>query len=375
MKKFVLIIISVLAVDLIISNLIFKNTKYWENSTWEKKWWRVSSPIYHHKILPNIDKKEKWGGKIEKKLYTNSIGFRDKEIRQVEKVNTNKKRILLVGDSFIEGVGLNYENTISGLLDEYLNDKYEVLNSGVGSYSPSIYYKKTKYYIDEGYKFDQALIFLDMSDIFDELFIKFNSNGDILTFEETKKRSIHKKLFYSLGRILRDNSTIFRFFYMLSDRTEIIKNYIKLKFKTSEELNKNFFKTSRDEVMFYRMTHIDRGFWTYDADKFNEVTKGLEQSEKYLLKLFDLLNANNIKSTLVIYPWPTQIFYGDNYNEKHWKDFAKANNIDFLSTYDVFKSDDKRKFIFDNFIYGDIHWNVKGTKIIFDELVKKINFN
>ena len=127
--------------------------------------------------------------------------------------------------------------------------------------------------------------------------------------------------------------------------------------------------------MFYRMTHIDRGFWTYNADKFNEVTKGLEQSEKYLLKLFDLLNANNIKSTLVIYPWPTQIFYGDNYNEKHWKDFAKANNIDFLSTYDVFKSDDKRKFIFDNFIYGDIHWNVKGTKIIFDELVKKINFN
>ena len=132
-----------------------------------------------------------------------------------------------------------------------------------------------------------------MSDIFDELFIKFNSNGDILTFEETKKRSIHKKLFYSLGRILRDNSTLFRFFYMLSDRTELIKNYIKLKFKTSEELNKNFFKTYRDEVMFYRMTHIDRGFWTYNADKFNEVTKGLEQSEKYLLKLFDLLNANN----------------------------------------------------------------------------------
>ena len=56
MKKFVLIFISILAVDIIISNLIFKNTKYWENSTWEKKWWRVSSPIYHHKILPNIDK-------------------------------------------------------------------------------------------------------------------------------------------------------------------------------------------------------------------------------------------------------------------------------------------------------------------------------
>ena len=104
MKKFFLIFISALVIDILISNLIFKNTKYWENSNWEKKWWRVSSKIYHHKILPNIDKKEKWGGKIEKKLYTNSIGFRDKEIREVEKVNLKKKRILLVGDSFLEGV-------------------------------------------------------------------------------------------------------------------------------------------------------------------------------------------------------------------------------------------------------------------------------
>ena len=362
-------------IDIIISNLIFKNTKFWDKSAWEKKWWRVSSPIYHHKILPNIKKKEKWGGKIEKELFTNSIGFRDKKIREIEKINLEKERILLVGDSFIEGVGLNYKNTIAGLLDKYLGNKYEVLNSAVGSYSPSIYFKKTKHYLDEGYKFDQALIFLDISDIYDELFIKFDSNENILTFEETKKQSIQKKLFYSLGRILRDNSTLFRFLHMLSDRTEIIKNYVKLKLKTSEDLNKNFFKVNRDEVMFFRMTHIDRGFWTFNDEKFNKISKGLKQSEKYLIKLFELLDKNNIKSTLIIYPWPTQIFYGDNYHEKHWRNFAKKNNINFLSTYEVFKSEDTKNFILENFIYGDIHWNTKGTRIIFDNLIKQINFN
>ena len=375
MKKYILIFFSILLIDIIISNLIFKNTKFWDKSAWEKKWWRVSSPIYHHKILPNIKKKEKWGGKIEKELFTNSIGFRDKKIREIEKINLEKERILLVGDSFIEGVGLNYKNTIAGLLDKYLGNKYEVLNSAVGSYSPSIYFKKTKHYLDEGYKFDQALIFLDISDIYDELFIKFDSNENILTFEETKKQSIQKKLFYSLGRILRDNSTLFRFLHMLSDRTEIIKNYVKLKLKTSEDLNKNFFKVNRDEVMFFRMTHIDRGFWTFNDEKFNKISKGLKQSEKYLIKLFELLDKNNIKSTLIIYPWPTQIFYGDNYHEKHWRNFAKKNNINFLSTYEVFKSEDTKNFILENFIYGDIHWNTKGTRIIFDNLIKQINFN
>lgn len=374
MKKYILLIISVLLIDLILSSLILKKTKFWVNSSWENKWWRISSQVYHHKILPNIKKKEKWGGKIERELITNSIGFRDKEVRKIEKVNLDKKRILLIGDSFIEGVGLNYENTISGLLDEYLKDDYEVLNSAVGSYSPSIYYKKTKHYLDQGYKFDQALIFLDVSDVFDELFIKFNADGEILTYEETKQRSVPKKLFYATGKILRDNFSIFRFVYMLSDRTEIIKNYIKLKLKTSKELNKSFFNTTRDEVMFYRMTHIDRGFWTYNVEKFSKISKGLEQSEKYLIKLFNLLNKNNVKSTLIIYPWPTQIFYGDNYHEKHWKKFAQINKINFLSTYNVFKSEDNKQFIFDNFIYGDVHWNNKGTKIIFEELLKRIKF-
>ena len=101
MKKYILLIISVLLIDLILSNFIFKKTKFWVNSSWENKWWRVSSQVYHHKLLTNIKKKEKWGSKIEKELITNSIGFRDKKVQKIEKVNLNKKRILLVGDSFI----------------------------------------------------------------------------------------------------------------------------------------------------------------------------------------------------------------------------------------------------------------------------------
>ena len=323
MKKILLLFIVALCIDIVLSNLILKKTRHWDNIAWKEKWWRIPSKIYHHDILPNTDQFEIWGGKIKQRLITNSIGFRDKEKRNIKKINTEKKRILLIGDSFIEGSGLNYEDTLAGQLDNYLGFNYEILNSAVGSYSPSIYYKKIKYYIKEGFKFDQALVFLDVSDIYDEMFIKFNNQGNILTFEETKKISTPKKIFYSIGRFLRDNSTIFRFLNILSDRTELFKNYLKLKIKASKELNKDFFKTNRNDVMFYRMTHIDRGFWTFDEDKFSEVKTGLMQSEKYLIKLFDLLKENDINSTLIVYPWPTQILYGDDYHEAYWRNFFR----------------------------------------------------
>ena len=373
MKKIKFIII-ILIFDLIISNLLFKNLPYWNVIEWEKKYWRISSEVYHHGILPNIDKYEKWGGQLTKRIITNSIGFIDKKNRTVLRNNPEKKRILLIGDSFIEGSGLNYKDTLAGLLDTYLGDNYEILNSAVGSYSPSIYFKKTEYFINQGYTFDQAIIFLDVSDIYDELFIKFNKDENILTYEERKNRGKLKTNFYAFGRFLRDNTVTFRFLNLLSDKTEISKNYIKLKLKTAKNLGKDFFETNRDDVMFYRMTHIDRGFWTFNDKKFSEIKNGLQQSEKYLEKLFNLLEKNNISSTLVIYPWPTQIIYGDNYHEKHWKNFSQSRNINFLSMYDYFKSDDNKKFVLDNFLYGDIHWNKKGTQIIFENVIKNIEF-
>ena len=45
------------------------------------------------------------------------------------------------------------------------NSTFEVLNSAVGSYH---------------YKFDEAIIFLDPSDVIDELFIKWDNNENIL---------------------------------------------------------------------------------------------------------------------------------------------------------------------------------------------------
>ena len=87
-----------------------------------------------------------------------------------------------------------------------------------------------------------------------------------------------------------------------------------------------------------------------------------------------MLDKNNISSTLIVYPWPTQIVYGDSYHQPYWKNFALKNKINFLSLYDQFKSENNTQLIFKNFIYGDIHWNKSGTNLVFKTIVNKLKF-
>ena len=376
MRTFFIVTLLVLTFDFLLSSIFLKKTEIWQNDQWRNKYYRIKSNIYHHDLMPNIEVIESWGGKLKKKIITNSIGFRDSEQKKIYK-SSDKKRILLIGDSFIEGSGYDYDHTLAGLLSSELGNKYEILNSAVESYSPSIYFKKIQHYISLGYKFDQALIFLDLSDIYDELFIKFDENENIIAGTPRNQFTLERKIknrTYALGEMLRDNTITFRFLYLISDKTEIFKNYLKLKIKASKFLNQSFLKTSRDDTMYYRMTHIDRGFWTFNDEKYLEVQKGIKQNEKYLKKLFKLLDNNNIESHLIVYPWPTQIQFGDKRHTSHWEKFCKSNNINFLNLYGIFSKEQKRETIFNNFIYGDIHWNKNGTNKIFREILNKINF-
>ncbi len=192
--KFFALLFIISALDYSLSNLFFKSKSFWKYEKLTDFYWRIPSKEYHHDLLPNIDVIEPWGFSLSKNLITNSIGFRDFSNREVKKISS-KKRLLLIGDSAIEGAGYDYEHTLGGLLQNNYKGTFEVLNSAVGSYSPSIYFKKIKFFINEGYKFDEAIIFLDPSDVIDELFIKWDNNENILINEkDLEKNRKSKKL-------------------------------------------------------------------------------------------------------------------------------------------------------------------------------------
>ena len=270
-SKILLYILILLFADFIASNLFFNKKDFWEYKRLNNLYWRIPSNIYHHDILPNINVIEPWGFSMSKKLITNSLGFRDFKNKQVKKISS-KQRLLLIGDSAIEGAGYDYEFTLGGMLQNHLKDEYEVLNSAVGSYSPSIYYKKINHFINEGYIFDKAIIFLDPSDIIDELFIKWDNDNNITV----NKDDIDDKEF---SDFLVNNFLIFRSFLRISDATENLKNFLKLKYKASIKYKKSFFETTSEDALFYRMTHVDRSAWTFDNQIFKNYKQGLEKSE------------------------------------------------------------------------------------------------
>lgn len=130
---------------------------------------RESSDIFHHTLKPNGRHAVETWGNVSYILSTNSLGFKDRTPREVS-LSSNQVRLLFLGDSFTEGVGLEYEKTFVGLVDAaFQSHRIEVFNAGVASYSPAIYGKKAEYLLEEaGLKVDHVFVFLDISDIQDE---------------------------------------------------------------------------------------------------------------------------------------------------------------------------------------------------------------
>jgi hypothetical protein len=80
-------------------------------------------------------------------------------------------RVLLMGDSFAEGLGVDFEDSFAGMLYSAgmsRPDKIEFLDAGVISYSPVLYYRKTKSLLERGFHFDEVVVFSDISDVRDE---------------------------------------------------------------------------------------------------------------------------------------------------------------------------------------------------------------
>ena len=134
------------------------------------------SEKYHHEIAPNVEVNEFWGNKVIK-VFTDKNSFRILK-NQKPSYETSTNNIVFVGDSFVWGAGINYE-------DHFINQiksNYNFLNLGYISYSPSIYYKKIEnLLINKDINIKKFFLFIDTSDVQDEaLFYREDVNGNIV---------------------------------------------------------------------------------------------------------------------------------------------------------------------------------------------------
>ena len=97
---------------------------------------RTEHPVYHHGMLPSTTGLSKWGTGEPYQVHTNSLGFIDAGPREVD-LRASGPRLLILGDSFSEGIGVAFEASFAGILAKELPD-VEVLNAAAMSYSPKL---------------------------------------------------------------------------------------------------------------------------------------------------------------------------------------------------------------------------------------------
>ena len=175
--KITIIFVVYVVCDVVLFNLISNDFK---SKLYNNRAHRIKSFYYHHDLRPMASFYDVWG--YEKyKIFTNNLGFKDISNRQVEFKNKN---ILFIGDSFTEGVGIEYKDTYVGIIDRKLkerNKNIEVLNAGVQSYSTSIYLSKIYHLIErKKLPITDIVVMVSGGDIFDDYFKYLDVDDDFI---------------------------------------------------------------------------------------------------------------------------------------------------------------------------------------------------
>lgn len=163
LKKSLLLGVTTTILTLGLAEAVFR-VKANLNKVIETRGCRTQNQRYHHELVPNTVCRSRYS-EWETVFKVNNLGFRD-EPMTVEKPE-GVFRILLLGDSFIEGEGVNLEQTAAQVLERKLTDivgrPVEVVNMGVMSYSPIIYRRVIE---DKGLPLnpDLVIVAVDMSD-------------------------------------------------------------------------------------------------------------------------------------------------------------------------------------------------------------------
>ena len=330
--------------------------------------YRIKSYKYHNDLAKNVNAhRAEWDGTVYS-ISTNSLGFKDKTNRQIS-LKTDKKRLVFIGDSFTEGLGLIYEKTFVGLIDEALK-KYDVLNAGVSTYSPIIYWKKIEHLINSTkLEFDELIVYLDISDIEDEASKYVLAREHLFLGDGAITSNIHEKPKLQ-SEIIKENTIIWAWLRSLlkSLRSPVAP-------KTRPILKENKVYTYKDSIDLYR------GSWTYNSNSFKNYGKrGLDISAKHMDKLLQILRKNKIKITLAVYPWPDQIYY-DTVDSKQvifWENWANKNSVRFINHFKDFFQLKKRigaqRLIEEYYISGDVHFNEKGNALIKESFLDQYPF-
>jgi hypothetical protein len=324
---------------------------------------RQPDPIYHHALAKSFDGVDRWG-ELPYRVFTNSLGFKDATTRDVP-LQSDTYRILLIGDSFTEGIGLEFQDTFAGMLyraGQQRTPKIEFLNAGVVSYSPTLYYNKVKLLIDSGLKFDEVVVLPDLSDVQDEamFYFCFDPIAEYRAYCSSPRR---EDVWFS-------NSVpdYWQRHFVMTDRLRVL-----LKRQVQRLLSNQ---------RQYALSAISRTGWIIPGFRVGNdyaplgIDGGINRALRHMQALADLLASRHIPLTLAVYPWPVELQRNirDSRQVRLWREFCERNCKAFIDIDpDVFAAKDVHADWYERyFIFGDVHYSAEGHRLLFRKLKESL---
>ena len=328
--------------------------------------YRSRDSVYHHDLRPNARIDTAAYGDIIYPLRTNSLGFKDADVRQVD-LATSRQRTLFIGDSFTEGIGVAYESTFVGRFAAIAARRgIDVSNAAVASYSPIIYWKKTVDLIDRRHvPVSEVVVFIDISDIQDEVNYYVDSAGRMQTraslgfFDDVGAGSKNAKapragVVSRLKAGWKSNSLLYRM--VPSSRAAM--------------------GPAPQPPPGCRLPRFDgnyecRGGWTSSPAVMAAFgAEGLKTAQVHMSALSEYLRSNQIPLTVVVYPWPQQLRWGDrtSLQVSVWRDWAEREHAQFIELFTPFfaaaDSTSVDAVVKRYFVHDNVHWNDAGHALV-----------
>jgi lysophospholipase L1-like esterase len=335
---------------------------------------RVRHSFYHHTLAPLIDYRKTGWGPTSYRLCTNYHGFKSK----CGTLGSDNYDIGFIGDSFTEGLGVRHEETFVGIIEN--KKKLNVANMGVSSYSPKIYLSKIHHFIGRGMKFKHVVVFMDISDLIDDS-NSYISKNDLKVRDKKIGKRIENtlKIWFPMFDYLTFNLTNNNRYRASDSIFTRVNIYTDLNQTKDKKLKEIYSKMNLRSAWTYSKTNQIKG---YDLP----IDVAIKEQVETMNQLYELLKKNNIKLSIVVYPWPQTILYdkSENLMKTTWENFCKNKCANFINTFPLFMNDDddddddeksKKNLIIKKYYQlGDIHFNPDGHKLIADYFIKNFKF-
>lgn len=302
--------------------------------------YRIEHDVYHHALKPDFSTDEAAWGYLYA-VRTNNLGFKDRAVRDVP-LQTDTHRLLILGDSFTEGIGVPFEQTFVGRVQAALAPEVDVLGAGVSSYAPTIHRALLEHWLDRGLDVDELIVFLDPSDAEDDQwFYRYDpETGTVGSGRGTYVMTGGYKTWIERNTLL----------------TSAVLGLLRSVVSPAPEAN----------VWAWRSA------WAWDGAAWRDHGEaGSALGAEHMSAVAARCREEGIPLSAVIYPWPDAVWHQratDRYTE-HWTAWAASEDVPLLNLYPRFLEDPSREAIDRRRIPGDVHWNAEGHRIVAEALL------